>query len=510
MRKDSGVRRFADGALDRQSSLLETAGLEDGRIVAAKADGSLSLPGNLGRYQFKEELGRGGMGAVYLARDTHLQRDVAIKVPRFGEEATQKSIARFYQEARSAANLSHPNICQVFDVGEIDSTHYIAMALLKGRPLSHYVQSGKPTSPRTAATIVRKVALGLHEAHVHGIIHRDVKPANIMIDHRNEPIVMDFGLAVAHESGIESRLTQDGDLLGSPAYMSPEQLQGNLEVIGPRSDVYALGVVLYELLAGQLPFSGEGSTVAMIGRILSERPQPLSSVRPDLEPTIVRICEKAMRGEPSKRYESMDAFANALSLFLKSGKSNTDTPRNLRLPDAMSIAQIQILEKAKIAKSLWESKQISAVVPVLKQIVQDPNAKGSKALKFAQRVLPQAEQALAKQNSQDRPATNARPSKTKASVGHVCAKATVAAKKFSWKVAAACIGLCILVLLTVSALWYRHKASPNDATSASVENHRNDGISQVSSTQGTQPSAPELKYEWPDLDFDVAFDLTTR
>ena len=161
------------------------------------------IPEKLGRYTIKETLGRGGMGSVYLAHDSQLARDVALKVPKFDSGTNPNLVNRFYREARSAANLSHPNLCPVFDVGEIDGTHYIAMAYIKGRPLSSYVSADKPPAPRGIAAIVRKVALAMDEAHQSGIIHRDLKPANIMIDQRKEPIVMDFGLAVPQDLGDE-------------------------------------------------------------------------------------------------------------------------------------------------------------------------------------------------------------------------------------------------------------------------------------------------------------------
>ena len=365
----------------------------------------------LGRYEIKKLLGRGGMGSVYLAHDSQLDRDVALKVPKFDGNANPKQIERFYREARSAANLSHPNLCQVFDVGETDDKHYIAMAYIKGRPLSDYVRDGKQPATRVAAGIIRKVALAMHEAHDSGIIHRDLKPANIMIDHRNEPIVMDFGLAVAHENDTESRLTQDGALLGSPAYMPPEQLQGDLEALGPRSDVYALGVVLYELLTGKLPFDGAGSTIAMIGQILSKPPVPLAEARPDIEPSLIQICEKAMSKDPSDRYSTMKTFAADLTAFIKSSpgetskvapsKSTTNaTPTSGQKTKQVTLAEVQLSEKGKLAKMLCDTGEYSAAIPVLKQILATPGAESTKVYAFAKATLPKAEEAISRQKPQ--------------------------------------------------------------------------------------------------------------
>ena len=155
----------------------------------------------------------------------------------------------------------------------------------------------------------------MQEAHQSGIIHRDLKPANIMVDHRKEPIVMDFGLACPQDIGDESRLTQDGSLLGSPAYMSPEQLKGRPDAIGFTSDVYSLGVVLYELLSGRLPFDSGGSTIAMIGQILTEEPIDLASLREEVNPALLEICAKAMAKNVDVRYPSMKEFAVALAKY---------------------------------------------------------------------------------------------------------------------------------------------------------------------------------------------------
>src|SRR5436309_5797542 len=167
---------------------------------------ALKLPAQFGRYRILQRLGHGGMGAVYLAEDTQLDRRVALKVPHFTAEDSPQVRTRFFREARAAATLDHPNLCPVHDVGEIGGTPYLTMAYIEGQPLSASVRGGQPLPPREAAAIVRKLALALHEAHQKGVIHRDLKPGNVMMNQRGEPVVMDFGLARRFNKE-EARLT---------------------------------------------------------------------------------------------------------------------------------------------------------------------------------------------------------------------------------------------------------------------------------------------------------------
>jgi formylglycine-generating enzyme required for sulfatase activity/serine/threonine protein kinase len=263
------------------------------------------------------------MGAVYLARDTQLDRLVALKVPRLGgeDQPAPGDLERFFREARAAAALLHPNLCPIFDVGDVDGTPYLTMAYLEGRLLSGVIERGKPLSQRQTALIVRKLATALQEAHARGVIHRDLKPSNVMISARGEPIVMDFGLAWRDET-VEARLTKDGTVLGTPAYMSPEQVRGETRAIGPACDIYALGVILYELLAGRLPF--EGSVLNILGKILTEEPKPPSRFRSDLDPRLEAICLKAMAKQAEDRYASMAELAAALAAQLRAMR---ETPR---------------------------------------------------------------------------------------------------------------------------------------------------------------------------------------
>jgi len=272
------------------------------------------LPVEFGRYRLQKVLGQGAMGAVYLAHDTKLARDVALKTPKLDVFEGDEMVERFEREARSAATLHHRNICPVFDVGEIDGVRFLTMAYIEGKPLSSYVSEEKPMSRRQAAVVIRKLALALQEAHEHGVVHRDLKPANVMIDKSREPVVMDFGLARQLESADRSRLTGVGVLMGSPAYMSPEQV-GTDPNIGPPSDIYSLGVILFELLTGRLPF--EGSVVAIIGQIVSADSPDVRTLRPVVDEGLAAICTKMMAKSTADRYGSMKEVADALSDYLR-------------------------------------------------------------------------------------------------------------------------------------------------------------------------------------------------
>ncbi len=208
---------------------------------------TLGLGRTIGRYKILKVLGSGSMGSVFLAHDSQLDRQVALKAPRLEHDSTGELSQRLYREARAAATLNHPNICPIYDVSEHEGTCFIAMGYVSGQPLAAYVTSKKRQPEREAAKVVRKIALALQEAHAHGILHRDLKPTNIMIDKRGEPIVMDFGVACWFDDRTQTRLTQQGALVGTPAYMSPEQIEGRTK-IGPASDIYSLGVLLYQIL----------------------------------------------------------------------------------------------------------------------------------------------------------------------------------------------------------------------------------------------------------------------
>jgi serine/threonine protein kinase len=273
--------------------------------------GCVSLPHTLGRYRLERLLGQGGMGAVYQAFDTQLGRMVALKIPFLAGKSADATRRRFLREAQSAAALSHPNICPVHDIGEIEGVPYLTMAFLDGRSLARHL-GGKPIDVREAVVLTRKIALALNEAHSKGVIHRDLKPANIMLDGRGEPVVMDFGLARRADSVLQ--LTQQGEMMGTPAYMPPEQINGDVATMGPACDVWSLGMMLYEMLTGRLPFTGD--LFALLAQITADAPAPPSRYRAGLDPRLDAVCLRAMAKSPADRWPSMKAFAEALNPFV--------------------------------------------------------------------------------------------------------------------------------------------------------------------------------------------------
>lgn len=346
--------RQQSGKHDSQAENLEET-LATGQLgdtVPKEASAILGpLPMTFGRYQILKSTGDGAMGAVYLAHDTQLDRNVALKIPKFPEDGSGRLVERFYREARAAATLSHPNICPVFDVGQIEDSHYITMEFIQGRPLSEYIRDDRRLSADATARVVRKVALAMQEAHVHAVVHRDLKPANIMINQRNEPIVMDFGLARRSDQDDQSRLTRDGAIMGSPAYMSPEQLEGQQDKIGPSCDIYSLGVVMYELLTGKLPFQGTGSIASVIREIFTKEPQSPLELYADINPTLSHICLKALEKQPQDRYDTMHDLAVALTSFLKAPTDGTASGQQI---DADAVARSSQAERYEESPSLLE------------------------------------------------------------------------------------------------------------------------------------------------------------
>lgn len=285
------------------------------------SDGETSRSGNrpggkapkltqLGRYRIETLLGKGGMGAVYLAHDEELDRKVALKVPFVTEQSAASVLERFKREARSAAALHHRNICPIYDVGQIDGQPYLTMAYIQGESLAAW--RGRQTSTANILATVQKIALALQQAHDLGIIHRDLKPSNIMIDREGEPVVMDFGLARRDVAG-DDHLTLTGQIMGTPAYMSPEQISGKPASMGPACDIYSLGVILYELLCGKRPFEGE--LISLVTQIAMERPPSLHTLNQQIEPELERLVLKALEKHPADRYASMRAFAEAIDEY---------------------------------------------------------------------------------------------------------------------------------------------------------------------------------------------------
>lgn len=294
------------------------------------------------------------MGTVYLARDAQLDRLVALKIPRLPLEVSAASLARFFREARAAARLDHPNICPVYDLGEQNGIPFLTMAYVEGTTLAQVLAGGGGRADAWAAELVRKLARALDEAHRRGVVHRDLKSSNVMINQRGEPVIMDFGLARWVEEEEHGRLTRTGEVLGSPAYMSPEQVAGDVAAIGPACDIYSLGVILYELLTGHLPF--EGTTPSVLARVLTQDPPPPTAHRPDLDPRLTAICAKAMARQVADRYATMGEFAAALAGYLQEA-APTEHPRTVE-PCRASLAG----RRRRTRRPLWIFAGVAAVL----------------------------------------------------------------------------------------------------------------------------------------------------
>lgn len=266
-------------------------------------------PPSIGGYEIIEEIARGGMGVVYRARQPRLKRTVALKMILAGRFASENDVIRFFGEAEAAASLSHPNIVGIHEVGQDGGYHYFSMDFIEGHGLEELVIE-RPLEPRTAVRYVRIVAGAIQYAHEKGILHRDLKPSNILIDQNDQPLVTDFGLAKCMSA--ESNLTATGMALGTPGYMSPEQAAGDHQVVGPTSDVYSLGAILYHLLTGRPPFQAV-NPVETIMMVLSKEPVPPRMLCDRIPRDLETITLKALSKDPVKRYQSAAELAEDLS-----------------------------------------------------------------------------------------------------------------------------------------------------------------------------------------------------
>lgn len=265
----------------------------------------------LRKFELIEAVGRGAFGTVYRARDTQLQRTVAVKVPRSGQLITAEDEDRFVREARSVAQLQHSGIVSVFEVGRSDDFPYIVSEFVEGMSLADTL-TARRFNLREAAQLVSRVAQALQHAHDQGVVHRDLKPSNIMLATDGSPRVMDFGLA-KRNSG-EVTVTLEGQVLGTPAYMSPEQARGQGHQVDGRSDVYSLGVVLYELIAGEPPF--RGNPRMLLNQVLNAEPRPPRSLDDQIPRDLETICLRAMAKESTSRYASAKEMSDDLNRWL--------------------------------------------------------------------------------------------------------------------------------------------------------------------------------------------------
>jgi TolB-like protein/tRNA A-37 threonylcarbamoyl transferase component Bud32/Flp pilus assembly protein TadD len=271
------------------------------------------LLGQLGGYELLEEVGRGGQGVVFRARQKSLNRTVALKVVRLGQWASKVHLKRFRLEAEAAARLEHPGIVPIHEVGERDGSCYFSMKFVEGGQLDE-VARREPIPIRRVVELIAKVARTVHYAHEHGILHRDIKPGNILLDAKGEPHLTDFGLARLVES--DSSVTQTLDVLGTPSYMAPEQAVGNNAAVSSATDVYGLGAVLYQLLTGQPPFAG-GATYETIKLLLDTEPRQPRLLNPKIDRDLSTICLKCLEKDPKRRYSSALALAEDLERWVK-------------------------------------------------------------------------------------------------------------------------------------------------------------------------------------------------
>src|SRR5512133_3611017 len=271
-----------------------------------------------GRYRIIRKLGAGGMADVYLAEDQELGRRVAIKILNDRHAADDSFVERFRREAKNAAGLSHPNIVSIYDRGEAEGTYYIAMEFLDGRSLKELIVGRGPAPIKTAIDYARQILAAVGFAHRHGIVHRDIKPHNVLVSPEGRLKVTDFGIA---RSGA-SQMTEVGSIIGTAQYLSPEQARG--APVDQTSDLYSTGIVLYELLTGGVPFSGE-SPVEIAMKHLSETPDPPSAQRPDIPNDLDLVVLRALAKEPADRYQSAAAMDADLETVARGGHVAAET-----------------------------------------------------------------------------------------------------------------------------------------------------------------------------------------
>ncbi len=294
---------------------LETSDTSSG-LTLTKSDPAVRRLALVGRsfddLELLEELGRGGMGIVFKARQKSLDRLVAVKLLLYDHFPDSLRLARFQAEARAAASLVHGNIVQIYQVGECALGHYFAMEFIEGDSLETLIQKGS-ISLTSAVAITVRLAEAVHYAHAKGIVHRDLKPGNVMVDRTHRPVVMDFG--IAKFVGKSSSLTQQGVIMGTPAYMSPEQASGAPDQIGPATDIYALGAILYTMLTGRTPYEAATPLLTVLKVVGTSMPSPVRQHRPQVPEELDRICMQCLSKQPAERPASAHALAVDLRRF---------------------------------------------------------------------------------------------------------------------------------------------------------------------------------------------------
>src|SRR5437667_8945791 len=327
-----------------------------------KAARAAAMLGELGDYELLEEVGRGGQGVVFRARQEGRARTVALEVLSFGQWASKAHLERFRREAEAAASLDHPGIVPIYEVGERDGSCYFSMKFVEGGQLDE-VTKRTPMSIRQAAELIAKVARTVHYAHEHGILHRDIKPGNILLDAKGDPHLTDFGLARLVES--ESSVKHTREVLGTPSYMAPEQAVGNNAAVGSVTDVYGLGAVLYQLLTGHPPFAG-GTTYETIKLVLETEPRQPRQLNPKIDRDLSTICLKSLEKDPKRRYPSALALAEDLERWLKhepiqarhAGVFTRGRKWVQRNPTSALLAAALVAFAAAVGWNIWKSELI--------------------------------------------------------------------------------------------------------------------------------------------------------
>lgn len=323
-------------------------------------NGVQNTESEFGRYRLLKILGEGAMGVVYLAHDTKLDRNVALKIPKAKATDNKEFMLRFERESKTAAALSHKNICRIFDAGEYNGTAFITMDFVVGAPLTDYIGKPELKSLETILGITDAIADGLQHAHENDVIHRDLKPGNILINSDLVPCVTDFGLARQITECDSTELTQEGTILGTPAYMAPEQIRGERAAVGPRSDVYSLGVILFQMLTGELPFTG--SLPDVLAKSLRDDPPVPSRLRPDLTEDIDDLCLKMLNKNPATRFGSMAEVRAAIVAFkhkMTLQKRVRAEPRSTKKFDASKAKVYSLIKNGQYAAATRELEYFS-------------------------------------------------------------------------------------------------------------------------------------------------------
>ena len=308
------------------------------------------------RYKILEKLGEGAMGEVYKALDKELNRTVALKFPIFKDLRNSSELQRFMQEAKNTAQLKHPNIVTIYDIILEKNQPFLVMEFINGISLKKFIQETEQISHEQACEIMIKISQAVHYAHEQNIVHRDLKPDNVMMENEKNPKVMDFGLARMQNADVN--ISQTGMIIGTPKYMSPEQALGNIKLADGRSDIFSLGVIFYEILTGEVPFTAE-TFMNLIYKIVNEDPIRPSSLKKDIPLELETICLKALSKKKEDRYQSAEEFAQELLRFSKGEEIHTKRRKGYKWVKRIAIVVLALIV-GWLASSYTKGKKTEA------------------------------------------------------------------------------------------------------------------------------------------------------